>query len=265
MLQEQQPVEVFCVAAPEDAALLTQWEECLLPLREEGYLTFWPEMHPTDDCVPGQEESFAHFLRADLIILLISASFFEAPECLTYLEQALHRADKAVQIVLLVLWPVDGHEELLTSHICLPSNGLPVTAWDDADAAFRDCQRSIFLLLDQPLSRFSPEPQQEEARSDLQGKAQTHKALFWSWKRTLSSLPGSLLISMTASLGVVFLYGLLIWLSDGLAYALIIALPTALPIGLITGVLGTVFGSAIYGFFQKKPVEQPIPSGNQGE
>ena len=264
MLQEQQrPLEVVCVAAPEDASFLAQWEEYLVPLQEEGYLTAWSEQHLSDEA-SRQEEISEHLRRADLILLLISPHFFAATECLAFMEQALHRhTGEEARVICLLLQPIDGQEASPTTLLYLPSNGLPIAQWDDIDVAFRDCLQEIFPLVQPFPSDPSLELQQEkEHHSSENEDVEPYRAFSWSWRRALSSLPGSLLIGITGGLAVIFLYGLFVGLSDGLVvglfYALFGGLSTAFPmgllIGLLVGILGALLGSAIYGFSRGQAV-----------
>ncbi|HEX4714244.1 MAG TPA: hypothetical protein VH164_04890 [Ktedonobacteraceae bacterium] len=190
MEQEQQrSFVVFFVVAPEDAPVLTQWEGYLLPLQENGYLTIWSEQHLTDEAF-CQKESLEHLFQADLILLLMSPSFFATDECLTQAEpQTLHRKIKPVE------------------------------------------------------------------------------AFSWSWRRTISGLPGGLLIGLTSGLSGAFIYGLFVGLSAGpaiwLFYMVIISLPDGLPIGLLVGILGGLLGSVIYGFSKELPIEHALSCANE--
>lgn len=188
--KQQRPFVVFFVVAPEDAPFLTQWEEYLLPLQENGYLTIWSEQHLADEA-SCQKESLEHLFLADLILLLMSPSFFATDACLTQLEpQPLHRKIKPGEVFT------------------------------------------------------------------------------WSWRRTISGLPGGLLIGLTSGLSGAFIYGLFVGLSAGpaiwLFYLIIIGLPDGLPIGLLVGILGGLLGSVIYGFSKEPLLERSLSCANKG-
>src|SRR5437763_177396 len=69
------PLILFCAAAPEDAALLSQWEIHLRPLQHAGLISFWSEQHLMAG-VSREHEREYQIARANLIFLLLSADFF---------------------------------------------------------------------------------------------------------------------------------------------------------------------------------------------
>ena len=283
--QQQQPLQVVCLVAPEEVSFLAQWEEHLWPLQEEGYLIAWSELHLSIE-MSRQEEVLAHLQRADLIILLVSPAFFASAECLVLMEQALdrHNAEEA-QLLFLRLQSVDDRAESLVSFLSLPSNGLPIDQWDDAQAAFRACVQSLLVLMKpegialtlEALQAVpaSPPPVDEPALSeanlcpDLLASRQeavrsympdrSRKALAWSWKRAFFSLPGSLLLGVTGGVCAILLYGLFAWFSHGrvigLFYALFVSIPAILPLGALFGIGGALLGSALYGFLGNRSAE----------
>lgn len=92
-------------------------------------------------------------------------------------------------------------------------------------------------------------------------KIRLAQTFVWSWKRTRSALPGSLLIGLTLGLLGVLIYALIAGLSAGPVlgplYAIVVALPESLPIGILAGISGGIFGSIIYGFLREHIPEYP--------
>jgi internalin A len=119
------PLALVSIAAPEDAPMLSRWERHLRPLEQAGLLSFWSELH----LAPGGDrvQAFQHQLNAaDLVLLLLSADFFTAPNCLDMMEQALERSRTgAVQVIHLLLRPVAWQESPLAQFEPWPSHGEP--------------------------------------------------------------------------------------------------------------------------------------------
>lgn len=145
-----QPASVLCVAAPQDASFLAQWEIHLLPLQQAGYLDLWSEQHLLAGA-SRQEEMEKHLAQADLIIFLLSPDLFASSECFALLEQALQRhRSEPIRIIPLLLRPVAWQNSPLASLSYLPSSGRPITNWDNYDAAFQACVNGIWSLLGLP-------------------------------------------------------------------------------------------------------------------
>jgi Zn-dependent protease with chaperone function len=83
--------------------------------------------------------------RADLILLLISASFLGSDELYdVVMVQALERHwRKEALVIPVLLRPVDWEAAPFGMLQCLPSNLLAVTAWRNADEAFLDIERGV--------------------------------------------------------------------------------------------------------------------------
>jgi hypothetical protein len=100
------PLAIVCVAAAEDAVLLGQWEGHLRPLEQADLISFWSERH----LAPGTDrmQAFQHRLdAADLVLLLLSADFFNSPDCLAMMELALlHSQTGTIQVIPVLLRPV---------------------------------------------------------------------------------------------------------------------------------------------------------------
>jgi hypothetical protein len=161
-MQHQKPFSpflVFCVASPSDATLLAQWETHLLPLQQASYLTIWSELHLPAGA-PRTRWLHQHLEQADIIVLLMSASFFASDECIALMEHALQiHEHREVCVIPLLLRPVAWEGSPLALLSCLPSNKVPVTEWTNLDAALRDCVQGIIGMLGQKTSS-SPVPRQ---------------------------------------------------------------------------------------------------------
>jgi TIR domain len=141
------PLVLVSVAAPEDTTLLTQWETHLQPLRQEGGISVWSELHLTAGADRVQE-----FQRqiddADLVVLLLSADFFISLECLAMRDRALERArDSTTRVIALPLRPVDWQVPPLGHLTPWPPNRKPIMLWNNQDEGWHACIQELRRLL----------------------------------------------------------------------------------------------------------------------
>jgi NACHT domain/TIR domain len=146
------PLEMICIAAPEDTLLLTQWETHLRPLQQANLISFWSEPHISAGV--SREQAWKHHLeQADLIVLLLSSDFFASAGCQVMMEQALkHAQASTTKVIPLLLRPVAWEESPLGTLAPWPSNGKPITQWDDLDAAWEFCVQELRRLLGRRVS-----------------------------------------------------------------------------------------------------------------
>ncbi len=190
-----QTFSVMCVCAPEDKAYLTRWETHLRPLEQAGYLIVWSEQHLLAGTDRVQQIN-AHLEQADLIVLLLSADFFDSNECIALMEQALRRYQHgAAHLIPLLLRPVEWQESPLAPLSCIPSNQLPVTEWTNQDAAFGECVREIRQILDPTASTRIVEPPPPSA---LQNRLRLLRRVrsFWITGLLEQSLHGAALMAL---------------------------------------------------------------------
>jgi len=180
--QPSTPAAIVSFAAPEDRHLLTQWENHLRPLQQNGQITLWSPHH----ILPGMdlvEEIATHLARADIIVLLLSADFFGDTECYRLMMRSLeHARHGKARVIPLLLRPVGWHATPLGQLSCLPSNGRPITSWGDRDEAFEDCAESIRMVLTQSASVQSAGAASQQAAPKLsQASAPGYHSCFLSY------------------------------------------------------------------------------------
>lgn len=134
---------VFC-AAPEDADLRERLDAHLSLLERNGLISTWHE----GMVAPGQDRAaqvLTELLRADIILLLISASFLESDECYERsMKSALARHARGEALVIpLLVRPVDWEGAPFAQLACLPQNLLPVTMWRSVDEALLDIEKGL--------------------------------------------------------------------------------------------------------------------------
>lgn len=169
MSDAPQPTRVFFCYAREDTELLTRLEDHLSLLVRNGLITTWHE----GQVLPGQHRDSvvdAEIQRADIVLLLISASFLQCDNCYNIMmSRALERHAKGEALVIPVLLrPVAWEDAPFSELVCLPSNRLAVTLWHDMDEALRNVVLGIQSGLDARALRKPfglPEPYPEDRAS----------------------------------------------------------------------------------------------------
>jgi flagellar biosynthesis GTPase FlhF len=162
----RQPIEVFFSYSRKDKELRDELDTHLALLKRRG-VTTW------HDCqiVAGSEweqEINRRIETADIILLLISSDFIASNYCY---EKELpdilsrHEAGEAYVIPVL-LRPVAGWKQspFAKLQIC-PAGGLPVTQWNDRDAAFVNVADSVEEAVNQLLEK-RDRRQQEQQRQE---------------------------------------------------------------------------------------------------
>lgn len=140
-----QPIEIFCCAAPTDQPLL---EKLLLHLKlkqQQGIIMFWDRAHLAAG-TDVDEEIRQHIDRARIFLLLISSDFLADNYCYEQvLRSALekHIQGKALNIPVIVR-PVSWQDVSVLNRIqVLPKNGFPLSGQPDLEAALWEVAREI--------------------------------------------------------------------------------------------------------------------------
>ncbi|HEY9663344.1 MAG TPA: TIR domain-containing protein [Allocoleopsis sp.] len=139
-----QPIALYFSYAPEDEELKEQLERHLSTLQRQGMITSWSDRQ----ILPGAEVDRVieeQLNAADVILLLISANSLASDKCYDVeIRKALqrHEAGEAAVIPIL-LKPVDWQGAALSRLKVFPSNGVPVTSWQNSDEAFLDITEGI--------------------------------------------------------------------------------------------------------------------------
>jgi formylglycine-generating enzyme required for sulfatase activity len=159
----QQPIEVFFSYSRKDKELRDELDTHLALLKRRG-VTTW------HDCqiVAGsewEEEINRRIRTADIILLLISSDFIASNYCYEKeLPDILKRHEaREAYVIPVLLRPVAGWKQspFAKLQIC-PSGGLPVTQWQNRDAAFVDVVDSIEEAVNQLLEQRDRARQEQE-------------------------------------------------------------------------------------------------------
>jgi hypothetical protein len=144
-----QPLRVFYSYAHEDAQLREELKKHLATIRRWGTIEEWYDR----DIVPGQafDGVIAERLEAaDIFLPLISSDFIDSDYCFeTELQRALekHKAG-ALQVVPVIVRPVDWEQTPFRGLLALPKDGKPVTTWANRDEAWLDVAKGIRRVCD---------------------------------------------------------------------------------------------------------------------
>ena len=136
--------KIFISYSHRDEDLKNRLVEHLSGLQRQGLVDVWHDrrISPGDHRESSISQQLAH---ADIILLLISASFIASDYCYglelkTSLER--HRSGLA-RVIPVILRPVDWSMTPFRALQALPADGRPVTAWKDVDEAYLDIAKGI--------------------------------------------------------------------------------------------------------------------------
>jgi tetratricopeptide (TPR) repeat protein len=148
------PARVFVCYAREDKNLLERLRTHLSVLEHYGQIRVW-----YDRLIPvgsdWEQEIQAELVRADIIILLISAYFFNSKYCreveLAHALEGYHAG--RVQVVPVLLRPCDWQGTDVAALQILPRDGVPVLEHPDPDTAWTAITREVRGMIDTLPSR----------------------------------------------------------------------------------------------------------------
>jgi TIR domain len=141
---------VFLSYAPEDLRILNDLKTHLAPLQRAGLITTWYD-HNIRAGANRQKEINAYFLRADLILLLISPHFMASDYSYgVEMQQALKRHEQGeAHVIPLILRSVYWHDAPFSTLQALPRNGEPImsSTYSSLDEAFLEVVGDIRHLI----------------------------------------------------------------------------------------------------------------------
>jgi tetratricopeptide (TPR) repeat protein len=142
------PFRVFFSYSHEDDKLRAGLEKHLSLLRREGAIESWTD----HEIRPGQEwekEIFTALEKADIVLLLVSASFIASDFCYSReMTRAVERHDAgSARVVPILLRPCDWKSAPFAKLQSLPAGAKPVTDWSNKDKAFLSVAEGIRGML----------------------------------------------------------------------------------------------------------------------
>jgi|GEM_PF-2335444 len=138
------PIRALYVYAHEDEALRVQLEKHLSTLRRQGFIAEWYDRK----IVPGTDWAVdinLHLQSASIILLLVSSDFLASDYIFgAEMEKALRRHyEGTARVIPILLRPVDWEGAPFAHLQALPSDGKPITVWDNRDTAFANVAKGI--------------------------------------------------------------------------------------------------------------------------
>ena len=172
-----QPIEleidmkVFISYAHADKELYKKLEEHLSSLLYSGKITIW-QYQEIPAGANWEDQINTHLNEADIILLLISASFMASKYCWNKEVQAALQRHKegTAQVVPIILKPALWQDTPLGQIQALPRDAKPVTLWGDPDAAFEDVARGIRDIVEHLRIKLREDTERNEKISVLMGE-----------------------------------------------------------------------------------------------
>ena len=148
--------KIFFSYSHDDEEYRDQLEKHLAALKRQGLIESWHDRRilagsEIDDAIDKNLE------KADVVLLLVSASFIASEYCYgVELQRGLerHRAGKTTVIPVIVR-PCDWHKLPFGTFRAVPRDGKPVTTWPNFDEAYADIAREVRAVVERKLQQQS--------------------------------------------------------------------------------------------------------------
>lgn len=155
MAEESTSIEIFCCYAHEDEMWLRELETHLSLLKRQKIISLWHDRL----VVPGTDWAKTidtHLETASVILLFISAHFFASDYCYgVEMQHALERQEVGeARVIPILVRPVDWKDAPFAHLQTLPTDGKPLSSWQDEDAALADIAAGIRRVIVEELPQF---------------------------------------------------------------------------------------------------------------
>lgn len=143
------PFRLMCSYSHKDEQLWEELKEHLSPLQRQGLLKVWYDraIAAGDE---WEDQIFQELANADIIILLVSASFIASDFCFRDELTAAIDRHKAGQckVIPIIVRPVDWKKMSFARLQALPKDGKPVTSYTRQDEAWLQVAEGIRLIIE---------------------------------------------------------------------------------------------------------------------
>ena len=144
LIEPMKPIKLFYCYAREDKRFRNMLERYLSTMKRSSWVSSWHDgmINAGDDWKQKIDEQIR---AADVILLLISPDFMSSDYCYgVEMKRALERHEaKEACVIPIILRPTDWEDAPFYNLQVLPTNGKPLTRWQDRDEAFLDIARGI--------------------------------------------------------------------------------------------------------------------------
>lgn len=180
---------VFFSYSHEDEPYRDQLEKHLAVLRHDGTIEAWHDRRikagsEVDVSIDAALES------ADVILLLVSASFLHSPYCYSKeMTRAMERHDAGDAVVVpVIVRECDWHRAPFGKLLAAPRDGKAITSWANPDEAYADVARKIRALVDEPAKTPTVRKAAAPARAGSSVAAAAARSSNLRLKKTFSDL-----------------------------------------------------------------------------
>ena len=160
-------IEVFFSYSHRDEELRNELEDHLTILRRQGVITGWHDRKIAAGTV-WAEQIDEHLNHAQIILLLISASFLASDYC--YAKEMMRAMERhelgEARVIPVILRACDWKGAPFGKLQTLPRDAKPVNSWTDRDEAFDDVARGIRRAAEE-LARTSSQPARGSASDTI--------------------------------------------------------------------------------------------------
>lgn len=147
--KEREAVKVFLIYAHKDERLLNTLESQLSALKREGLVTIWHDRN-IDAGDEWEHEIHKYLNTASIILLLITPDFMASDYCYNIeMKKAIERHERGEARVIPIILRPTNYGAPLNKLKALPTNGKPVTTWENQDEAFLQVVEGIRQVAEQ--------------------------------------------------------------------------------------------------------------------
>lgn len=175
------PLDVFISYSHKDEDLRDALMEHLAALQRERLIRVWHDRKiPAGAAWAGEIDD--RLRAAHIVLLLVSPSFIDSDYCYVHeLKAALDRREKeGIQVIPVVLRPVEWKGTAFAHLQALPRGGKPVVEWTNRDAALLDVVATLRrLITGEPLEESSPADLATAAPAQASPKPRRSARLWW--------------------------------------------------------------------------------------
>ncbi len=156
--QISETIKIFFSLAPaaEDRTLFEKLRTHLSSLRRQGLIDIW---YDSEISAGSDFKNIikAYISTADIIVLLISADFFDSDQCFEVEMQYAREQSilRAAPIIPVLLRPTELKGLPLEEHNLLPLNGRAVSVWDNLDTALKEVANGIHQVVEKLARRLT--------------------------------------------------------------------------------------------------------------
>ena len=142
--ERHSPAQIVCIYAQRDEPFYHELQTHLVLWHNKGHIR-WLELSAGADV----EQTHLTFVQqADLILLLISPSFFASRACQRGMDNALaEQARRGVSVVPILARAFDWKESDCGHLKALPDNELPIAQWTHAELAYENIRAGLARLI----------------------------------------------------------------------------------------------------------------------